>query len=82
MLYRVPALKYTGGHTVVAVDGGPSDNPRPALYGVLYAPHLVGRRGSTSPVLVTVVGRHCVAGDVIAADVRPGDFIAVPVAET
>jgi diaminopimelate decarboxylase len=33
---------------------------------------------------VTVVGRHCEAGDVLAADValpadvRPGDFVAVP----
>jgi diaminopimelate decarboxylase len=36
------------------------------------------------PELVTVVGRHCEAGDVLAAnvplaaDIRPGGFIAVP----
>ncbi|MFC9501052.1 diaminopimelate decarboxylase [Streptomyces sp. NPDC056982] len=85
-LYRVVSVKHTGGHTFVAVDGGMSDNPRPALYGVRYAPRLVGRRGSTTLAPVTVVGRHCEAGDVVAADVQlpddvgAGDLIAVPVA--
>ncbi|WP_327659312.1 MULTISPECIES: diaminopimelate decarboxylase [unclassified Streptomyces] len=85
-LYRVVSVKHTGGRTFVAVDGGMSDNPRPALYGVRYAPRLVGRRGSADLAPVTVVGRHCEAGDVLAADarlpddVRAGDLIAVPVA--
>ncbi|MFD3478178.1 diaminopimelate decarboxylase [Streptomyces sp. NPDC058695] len=85
-LYRVVSVKHTGGHTFVAVDGGMSDNPRPALYGVRYAPRMVGRRGSTTLAPVTVVGRHCEAGDVVAADVQlpddvgAGDLIAVPVA--
>ncbi|MEZ0089171.1 diaminopimelate decarboxylase [Streptacidiphilus sp. EB129] len=84
-LYRVLAVKHTGHHTFVAVDGGMSDNPRPALYGVRYAPRVVGRP-VTATTTVTVVGRHCEAGDVIAADVplpadtRPGDLLAVPVA--
>ncbi|MET8827877.1 diaminopimelate decarboxylase [Streptomyces sp. NPDC004610] len=84
-LYHVLAVKHTGSHTYVAVDGGMSDNPRPALYGVRYAPRLIGRAGA-APVPVTVVGRHCEAGDVLAADVelpgdiRPGDLLAVPVA--
>ncbi|MDV9178126.1 diaminopimelate decarboxylase, partial [Streptomyces sp. W16] len=34
VVYRVPAVKRTGDRTFVAVDGGMSDNPRPALYGV------------------------------------------------
>ncbi|MER6676757.1 diaminopimelate decarboxylase [Streptomyces sp. NPDC000983] len=85
-LYRVLAVKHGGEHTYVAVDGGMSDNPRPALYGVRYAPRLVGRRGSAATARVTVVGRHCEAGDIVASDVelpddvRPGDLIAVPVA--
>ncbi|WP_377266821.1 diaminopimelate decarboxylase [Peterkaempfera sp. SMS 1(5)a] len=85
-LYRVLTVKRTGEHTFVAVDGGMSDNPRPALYGVRYAPRLVGRRSAAEPSRVTVVGRHCEAGDVLAADVplpgdiRPGDLVAVPVA--
>ncbi|GGS45815.1 hypothetical protein GCM10010238_39410 [Streptomyces griseoviridis] len=62
------------------------DNPRPDLYGVRYAPRLTGRPSTAAPARVTVVGRHCEAGDVLAADVelpadlRPGDLIAVPVA--
>ncbi|MFJ9408965.1 diaminopimelate decarboxylase [Streptomyces sp. NPDC101393] len=85
-LYRVLAVKQTAGHRFVAVDGGMSDNPRPALYGVRYAPRLVGRSASATPEPMTVVGRHCEAGDVLATDVllpgdiRPGDLLAVPVA--
>ncbi|WP_405982432.1 diaminopimelate decarboxylase [Streptomyces sp. NBC_00158] len=84
-VYRVLAVKQTGATVFVAVDGGMSDNPRPALYGVRYAPRLIGRAGA-APRTATVVGRHCEAGDVLAAgvelpgDVRPGDLIAVPVA--
>uniref|UniRef100_UPI000D1CCA95 diaminopimelate decarboxylase n=1 Tax=Streptomyces sp. rh195 TaxID=2034271 RepID=UPI000D1CCA95 len=32
-LYRVLSVKHTGPNMFVAVDGGMSDNPRPALYG-------------------------------------------------
>jgi diaminopimelate decarboxylase len=82
-LYRVCAVKRGMNRTFVAVDGGMSDNPRPALYGAKYAVRLVGRGGRPRPV--TVVGRHCEAGDVLAedvplpADVHAGDLLAVPV---
>ncbi|MFJ4806088.1 diaminopimelate decarboxylase [Streptomyces murinus] len=85
-LYRVLSVKHTGEHVFVAVDGGMSDNPRPALYGVRYAPRLIGRHSAADPVRTRVVGRHCEAGDVLAADaelpsdIRPGDLLAVPVA--
>ncbi|MFD4137794.1 diaminopimelate decarboxylase [Streptomyces sp. NPDC058572] len=85
-LYRVLAVKHTGDQTFVAVDGGMSDNPRPALYGVRYAPRLIGRHSVAATRTATVVGRHCEAGDILAADaelpgdIRPGDLLAVPVA--
>ncbi|MFI1796629.1 diaminopimelate decarboxylase [Streptomyces sp. NPDC020379] len=85
-LYRVLSVKTTGGHTFVAVDGGMSDNPRPALYGVRYTVRLVGRASGAPARTATVVGRHCEAGDVLAEDVelpgdiRPGDILAVPAA--
>ncbi|WP_229331193.1 diaminopimelate decarboxylase, partial [Streptomyces sp. UNOC14_S4] len=85
-LYRVIAVKSTGGRTFVAVDGGMSDNPRPALYGVRYTVRLVGRQSRAADRATTVVGRHCEAGDILAedvrlpADVRPGDVLAVPAA--
>jgi diaminopimelate decarboxylase len=84
-LYRVLAVKQvTGVRTFVAVDGGMSDNPRPALYGARYTVRALHPRGDDLKP-VTVVGRHCEAGDVLAVDVplpaatRPGDLLVVPV---
>ncbi|MFJ8813975.1 diaminopimelate decarboxylase [Amycolatopsis thermoflava] len=80
-LYRVAAVK----SRFVAVDGGMSDNPRPALYGARYTARLVGRHTKAPRRPWTIAGRHCEAGDVLAedvplpADIRPGDLLAVPV---
>lgn len=85
-LYRVLSVKHVGNWLFVAIDGGMSDNPRPALYGVHYTLQLIGRHSSADLVPTVVVGRHCEAGDIVAddvalpADVHPGDVIAVPVA--
>ncbi|GAA4579690.1 diaminopimelate decarboxylase [Planotetraspora phitsanulokensis] len=82
-LYRVISVKKGLGHTYVAVDGGMSDNPRPALYGSRYEVKLIGRASHEGDREVTVVGHHCEAGDVIAedvplpADLHPGDVLAV-----
>ena len=82
--YRVVAVKQRpGGRTFVAVDGGMSDNPRVALYGACYTVTVANRHplGPTQPV--TIVGRYCEAGDIIAHDVamptdlHPGDLLAV-----
>jgi diaminopimelate decarboxylase len=83
-LYHVLAVKHaTGIRTFVAVDGGMSDNPRPALYGARYTVRALRPPGAgLEPV--TVAGRYCEAGDVLAVDVplpadtRPGDLLAVP----
>ncbi|MBO0875473.1 MAG: diaminopimelate decarboxylase, partial [Pseudonocardia sp.] len=86
-LYQVAAVKRRpGGRIFVAVDGGMSDNPRPALYGARYAVRLLGRPLRARERPVTVVGRHCEAGDVLATDVElpedvhAGDLLAMPVA--
>jgi diaminopimelate decarboxylase len=82
-LYRVLTVKH-GARTFVVVDGGMSDNPRPALYGSRYHIERVGTPQAPGTEPMTVVGRHCEAGDVLVsdarlpADIRPGDLLAVP----
>ncbi len=68
----------------VAVDGGMSDNVRPALYDADYSATLASRASAAPPVLARVVGKHCESGDVVVkdeylpADTAPGDLLAVP----
>lgn len=69
--------------TYVSVDGGMSDNIRPALYGAIYTARLANRDGAAEPVLARIVGKHCESGDIVIpdialpADVQRGDIIAV-----
>jgi diaminopimelate decarboxylase len=84
-LYRVLARKRVGARTLVAVDGGMSENPRPVLYDARYsvapAGPLRGPAGATERV--TLVGRHCESGDVLVpaldlpAGVAAGDLLAM-----
>ena len=70
--------------TYVSVDGGMSDNPRPALYEADYSATLANRSSDADPMVVRVVGKHCESGDIVVLDewmpedVVPGDLIAVP----
>ena len=69
----------------VSVDGGMSDNIRPALYGSDYTAKIANREGSSETKLCRVVGMHCESGDIIVnevrlpADIQRGDVLAVPV---
>ncbi len=68
----------------VSVDGGMSDNARPALYGAQYSARIASRASTAAPALSRVVGRHCESGDIVVdaeylpGDVMPGDLLAVP----
>ncbi|CAL8976739.1 Diaminopimelate decarboxylase [Cellulomonas sp. T2.31MG-18] len=70
--------------TYVSVDGGMSDNIRPALYGARYHAEVVGRSSGADTVLARVVGKHCESGDIVVhevqlpGDVHAGDLLAVP----
>jgi diaminopimelate decarboxylase len=83
-LYRVRTVKHTRSRTWVAVNGGLSDNPRPALYGARYTARLLGRLSPAGEQHVTIAGQHCEAGDILIedallpADIRSGDLLAVP----
>jgi diaminopimelate decarboxylase len=83
-LYRVGVVKRIPGvRTYVAVDGGMSDNIRPALYGARYEAFLANRMDAPSGPRVTVAGKHC-EPDIMITDVHlpeevaPGDLLCVP----
>lgn len=67
----------------VSVDGGMSDNARPALYGARYSSRIANRSSSVPSTLSRVSGKHCESGDILIdeaqlpGDVRPGDVLAV-----
>lgn len=83
-VYEIGTIKQLPGlRTYVSVDGGMSDNIRPALYGAEHEISLANREGSDDLAAVTVVGKHCESGDLVReratlpADVAAGDYIAV-----
>jgi diaminopimelate decarboxylase len=85
-LYTVGTIKELPGiRTYVSVDGGMSDNPRPVLYGSGYEAFLPRSPDADRPRVVTIVGKHCEAGDLLVADAcvpadtRVGDVLATPV---
>ena len=67
----------------VSIDGGMSDNARPALYGADYSVTLASRASDAPPALSRVVGKHCESGDIVVKDaylpqdVSPNDLLAV-----
>lgn len=82
-LYTVGAIKDIAGvKKYVAIDGGMFENPRYALYQSKYSVMLANRAEEECTEYVTVAGKCCESGDIIAADVavpKPcsGDIIAV-----
>lgn len=76
-IYTVGSVKVIPNtRTYVAVDGGMGDNIRPAIYGAKHACWVDGRNGNAvGESLVTIAGKHCEEGDVLAKDVSlPGDI--------
>ncbi len=82
-LYTVGTIKEVPGiRTYVAVDGGMTDNIRPALYGARYECLVANKAGRPRTEVVTIAGKHCETGDLIATDapvqpVESGDILAV-----
>ena len=84
-LYRVGTIKEIRGvRTYVAVDGGMSDNVRPATYGARYETFVPARAGAERTLIATVAGKHCEQGDVLVhdatlpADLHVGDVLCTP----
>ncbi|MCC5949372.1 MAG: diaminopimelate decarboxylase [Nitriliruptoraceae bacterium] len=83
-VYEVGTVKPLPGLTTwVSVDGGMSDNIRPALYDAEHEVALANRVSQASPRSVTVVGKHCESGDLVREhaplpeDLQVGDLLAV-----
>ncbi len=82
-LYRVGGLKTTySGKKYVFIDGGMTDNIRPALYQAEYEGSIANRMDDSRTELVTVAGKCCESGDVIMKDTllqkcQAGDILAV-----
>ncbi len=85
-LYTVGTVKEIPDvRTYVAVDGGMGDNIRPALYNAGYTVFSADRPLERSTDRVTVVGKFCESGDVLASEVFVprqvrGGLLAVPAA--
>jgi diaminopimelate decarboxylase len=93
-LYTVGSVKrLPGGAVYVGVDGGYSDNPRPALYGAEYDAILAGKvagkvgketgKDDLPPSeTVSIAGKCCESGDILIHGIKlpeaeRGDLIAV-----
>jgi diaminopimelate decarboxylase len=83
-VYTVGTVKrIPEGRTYASVDGGMSDNVRPALYGSSHEALLANRVAARDDGVITVAGKHCESGDVVIwdaklpADVTTGDLMCV-----
>lgn len=82
-LYTVGAIKEIPTvRTYVSVDGGMTDNIRPALYGAKYEMTVANKMDKEEDQCVTVAGKCCESGDIFIKDIQlqkveRGDIIAV-----
>lgn len=82
-LYTVGAIKEIPNvKKYLAIDGGMFDNPRYALYESKYTPILANRADEENTEIVTIAGKCCESGDLIAVNVplpraKEGDLLAV-----
>jgi len=71
-----------GTRRYAAVDGGMSDNIRPALYGAKYSSLIANRAEEQASELYTIAGKCCESGDKLIEEaqlpeVKAGDILAV-----
>jgi len=81
-LYTVGVVKTIPGiRTYVVVDGGMSDNPRPALYDARYDAIVANKARQARTTKVTVSGKHCetdtLITDLEAPEIAASDILAV-----
>ena len=82
-LYTVGSIKNISGvRKYVSVDGGMTDNIRPALYGAKYHGLIANKLDEDANDLVTISGKCCESGDILIKDIKipkaeAGDIFAI-----
>ena len=81
-IYSVGYMKKTPHKEYLFVDGGMSDNIRPALYGAEYDCDLANRLGEEKIAEYQIAGKCCESGDILIKKAllpvaREGDLLAV-----
>ena len=82
-LYRIGSTKDIPGiRNYASVDGGMTDNIRPALYGAKYTAIAANKADAPPEKTVTICGKCCESGDIIIKDIelpelKQGDILAV-----
>jgi diaminopimelate decarboxylase len=82
-VYQVGAIKEIRGvRTYASVDGGMSDNLRPALYEAEYKAIVANKAKLPAVKNYTIAGKCCESGDILIRDISlpslaPGDLLAV-----
>ncbi|MFC5773469.1 diaminopimelate decarboxylase [Ectobacillus antri] len=70
-LYTVGSIKEVPGiRKYVAVDGGMTDNIRPALYNASYEAMLANRANEAPTETVSIAGKCCESGDMLIWDIQ------------
>jgi diaminopimelate decarboxylase len=78
ILYSAGAIKDDRGEKpYILVDGGMSDNPRPALYGSEHKLFNISGGKSGDDIVHAVSGRHCESGDLLVKEAMlPSDTVS------
>ncbi len=82
-LYTIGTVKEIPGiRKYVSIDGGMTDNPRPALYDAKYEAALANRMLDKATEKVSIAGKCCESGDMLIKDIElppvaKGDILVV-----
>ena len=83
-LYTIGSIKdIKGVRKYVSIDGGMTDNIRPALYGAVYEGLVANKADAPATDKVTICGKCCESGDILIRDymipegVEAGDLFAI-----
>jgi len=82
-LYEIGTIKNIEGvRTYASINGGMTDNPRPALYDAKYQGIIANKLNQKTEMVATIAGKCCESGDILIWDLavpklEKGDILAV-----